>query len=272
MSIEHLSDPDDPRLDAYRIVRDPELVKRSHLFLAEGRQLVRVLMASGRWSIESFVMTPTTLDVMRDDLATHAPDTPCFVLSRADIRALGNIDFHQGCLAAAQRPPIQTAADFQQRHDGRLWIGFDAVGNPDNVGAIFRSARALGASAAVLSGTSCSPLYRKAIRASMGASLLLPFLHADAPWDEILDELRAAGRLVWALSPDGDTEIEDALRDAPDDARHLLLVGAEGPGLGAASRARADRHVRIRMRADVDSLNVASATALALYLFDRRFS
>lgn len=274
MPIEHLTDAADPRLEPYRILRDPELVRHSQCFVAEGRLVVRTLLASQHWPVQSVLVTPTALEDMRADLERLAADVPCYVLDRAALLAIGKIHFHQGCLAMAERPRTESIGSFCTRQGGPLWIGFDAVGNPDNVGAVFRSARALGADAALLSSTSCSPLYRKAVRTSMGASLLLPFLHATEDWAEVLSTVRNADRVIWALTPDDAGQpLGAALAEADPEEARLLVLGAEGEGVGAATRAAAHRRVRIPMRADMDSLNVAAAAAIALYVFqDHRVS
>ena len=270
MPIERLSDPDDPRIAPYHIVRDPQLVRASDCFLAEGRLVVRTLLAEKRFEVESILLTPTALADLQDDVARLAGDVPCYVLDGATLQAVGKISFHQGCLALARRPAGESIHGFLERQAGSLWVGFDGVGNPDNVGAVFRSARALGADAAVASMNSASPLYRKAIRSSMGASLRLPFLHAQAPWAEVLEAVCTSGRVVWALTPDADAQpLEAALRDAPGDERRLLVLGAEGDGIGLATRDAAARCVRIPMAVAVDSINVAAAAAIALYALRR---
>lgn len=264
--IEHIRDPNDPRLAPYHIVRDPELVRRSDCFLAEGRHVVRTLLSQRSHAIESLLLTPTALADLEADLHACAPDVPCFVLAPSTLQAIGNISFHQGCLALGRRPAEEPVRRFVARTRGALWVGFDGVGNPDNVGAVFRSARALGAQAALLSENSCSPLYRKAIRSAMGASLVLPFLHAHEDWSAVLAVVRQTRRVVWALTPDEDAQpLDAALASARPDEDRLLVLGAEGDGVSAATRSVADRRVRIPMVSQTDSINVAAAAAIALY-------
>ena len=258
---------DDSRLDAYRMVRDPQLVRRDRRFLAEGRQVVRQLLRAKRFHVESVLVTEAALAHLSADLARWRPTVPCYVTTPRVFEALGGIRFHQGCLALAARPAPELIASFCERVGGDLWVGFDGVGNPDNVGAVFRSADALGASAAVCSTNSCSPLYRKATRTSMGATLRLPFLHAREAWADVLAAVAATGRVVWALTPDGETSIDEAARI--DTGPRLLVVGAEGGGVSDATRQSASRHVRIPMRSGMDSLNVAASAAVALYVLGR---
>ena len=143
-------------------------------------------------------------------------------------------------------------------------VGLEAVSNPDNVGAIFRSAAALGAGAVVLGPACASPLYRKAIRSSMGAALRLPF--AQVPdWGAALEALAARDHALLALVADPEAEpLAAAAAGLASATRCTLLLGAEGDGLSPSTLARADRRVVIPMEAGIDSLNVAAAAAIAL--------
>ena len=137
------------------------------------------------------------------------------------------------------------------------------VGNPDNIGSIFRNAAAFGAECVLLSPNCCDPLYRKAIRTSIGATLRIPFGNID-DWPGGLSRLRDAGLTTTALTPNPDAEdIEDFVADMP--PRVALLLGTEGPGLSGGATARADRRVRIPIAPAIDSLNVATASGIALH-------
>jgi len=136
----------------------------------------------------------------------------------------------------------------------------EGVNNPDNVGGLFRAGAALGADLVLLGRDCGDPLYRKAIRTSMAATLSLPWVVATA-WPGDLDVLRAAGLAVVACTPDGDAV---SIYDAALPARAAVLVGAEGDGLTAAARARADVAVRVPMFGEMDPLNVATAAAVVL--------
>ena len=143
-----------------------------------------------------------------------------------------------------------------------LVLALEDVSNPDNVGGVFRNARAFGADAIFLSAGCADPLYRKAIRTSMGASLVTPFAHLPG-WADGLAQLRAAGYTLVALTPDPSALDIAHLGAAP--SRVALLLGAEGPGLSAETRAAADLRMQIAMAPGVDSLNVATAAAIALH-------
>ena len=149
----------------------------------------------------------------------------------------------------------------------RTLLALEGVTDPDNVGAIFRNAAAFGVAGVLLSSHCADPLYRKAIRVSMGATLSLPF--AQVPdWAVTLAALRHAGYRLVALCPGADAEdIVEVAGRAPRRPRLALLLGAEGEGLSEATRAAADVEVRIPMAAGVDSLNVAAACGIALHRF-----
>jgi tRNA G18 (ribose-2'-O)-methylase SpoU len=170
-------------------------------------------------------------------------------------------DFHRGCLAAGDRPgdiPLESLLA------ARVLVVLERVTNPDNVGAVFRSALAFGAGGVVLSRGSADPLYRKAIRVSMGATLRVPFARLEE-WPTPLARLGAAGFTIVALTPAAVLDIAELGRPE----RVALLLGAEGDGLGAAARACADVEVAIRMAPGANSLNVATAAAIGLHRLGR---
>ncbi len=134
--------------------------------------------------------------------------------------------------------------------------------NADNVGGVLRNAAAFGAAGVILSPGSVDPLYRKAIRTSMGAAFQVPFLVAE--WPSVLDDLKSQGFFVAALTPDLSARSLDLFAAGPRPARLALLFGAEGDGLSAAALGRADARIRIPMASTADSLNVAVATGIAL--------
>lgn len=259
-------DPDDPRLAVYRKVRDPELVRRAHRFLAEGRLLVRALLAAPGYVIESVLVTPTARAGLADALAAH-PGLTVLEATPAVLEAVCGIHFHQGCLAAAWRPAPSTAGGLLARVPGSgPLVVLERISNPDNVGAIFRSARALGAAGVVLSRSCASPLYRKALRASMGAALTLPFAHDAEALEASWDTVEAAGVVMVALTPSADAlALPDWLASRDPTRRVALVLGAEGEGLSGTALERAHVRVRIPMRPGPDSINVAAAAAIALY-------
>ena len=171
-------------------------------------------------------------------LAAIAARVPIFVCGAADFLGITGHDIHRGCLALVERPPALAL-------DGalaaaRLAVVLEGVGNADNVGGVFRNAAAFGADVVLLSPTCCNPLYRKAIRTSMGATLRVPFVQLDE-WPAVLTRLRAAGftlvALIAAAEPSEPLDTFAARHRAP---KLALLIGAEGPGLTAAVESAAD--------------------------------
>ncbi|MHB8342318.1 MAG: TrmH family RNA methyltransferase, partial [Mycobacteriales bacterium] len=145
----------------------------------------------------------------------------------------------------------------------RRVLVLEAMNNPTNVGGVFRSAAALGMDAVLLDPFCYDPLYRRAVRVSMGAVLAVPYARVT-PWPQGLDRLRAAGFRLWALCPAPTGRPLPELGVAAAD-RVALLLGAEGPGLSAAALAASDEQVRIPMAPGADSLNAAAAAAVACY-------
>jgi len=171
---------------------------------------------------------------------------------------------HRGILAHGVRPPDPGAAALLAGLPSRaLALALIGVANHDNMGGLFRNAAAFGAGAVLLDPSCCDPLYRKAIRVSVGAALRVPFARL-APGEDLVALLEAAGFVPLALTP-GAAEPLTALR-RPD--RAALLLGAEGPGLPADILARA-RPISIPMAAGWDSLNVGAASAVALHELTR---
>ena len=249
---------DDPRLDDYRLLRSPDQLAARGLFVAEGRLIVRGLLASPRFRTVSVLVTESAAAGLTD--ALRASTVPVLVASPEVMNQVAGFDIHRGCLALAARPIPQALEALPLASLGRIVV-LEGVSNPDNVGGIFRSAAAFGVDAVVL-GPSCGdPLYRKAVRTSMGATLAVPFVHAG-PWPAALATLRRHGLSVLALTPAPDAV---PLPNLNVPARVALLLGAEGYGLGPDAVAGADLAIRIPMTGAVDSLNVAVAASIALY-------
>jgi tRNA G18 (ribose-2'-O)-methylase SpoU len=168
-------------------------------------------------------------------------------------------DFHRGCVALGDRRADATLADVLATGALRLVV-LEGASNPDNVGGVLRAARALGGEAAVLSPDCCDPLYRKAVRVSMGAALELPWTQSR-DWRTSLDELRAAGFELVALTPHDGEDVAD-VGALP--VRTALLLGAEADGLRRETLALAGVRLLIPMVPGIDSLNLVTACAVAL--------
>lgn len=268
-----IEDPDDPRVDDYRNLTDAELRQRQEpaagLFMVEGPATIRQLLASP-YPVRSLLLTEHRLAELRADLVAAGGDEPVYVAATEVLRAITGFRFHRGALAAAGRQP---AVPWREVATGPLLLVAEGIGDHENMGALFRNAAAFGVDAILLSPSAVDPLYRRAVRVSMGHVLRVPWARLD-PWPAALDDLRAGGHRLLALTPDpGARPLPGAVLpppggrpggDAPCPAPVALLVGAEGPGLSPDALARADERVRIPMAPGVDSLNVATAAAVAL--------
>jgi tRNA G18 (ribose-2'-O)-methylase SpoU len=265
-----IADLDDPRVAEYRNIPDPELLRAHGAFAAEGRQVVRHLLASDRFDTRSVLVSPAALDGLRDALDARGR-LPVYVMPVERLAALVGFNMHRGCLAIGVRPPATSVASWwQEAAESRLVVAVERVGNADNLGALFRNALAFGAGGVLLSPGCCDPLYRKAIRVSTGAALRLPYA-IDEQWPASLHMLRAAGARVLAMTPGPPArELDDVLASADAGAAVALLVGHEGDGLTEAAMGMAGERVRIALRPGVDSLNVATAAAIALHACRRR--
>jgi hypothetical protein len=172
-----ITDPGDPRLSDYAALRDPAL-RRDGLFLVESRLAVEQLLVGARHRVRSLLATDAALPSLGDALAATTPAPSVYVADAAIVRHVAGYPFHRGCLATAERGPeasLDTILRALPRGPGTL-LALDGVANPDNVGGLFRTAAAFGAAAVLLSPGSADPLYRKAIRAGMGASRRGPAL------------------------------------------------------------------------------------------------
>jgi tRNA G18 (ribose-2'-O)-methylase SpoU len=256
---------DDPRLAIYRDVRDAELRVREGLFLAEGRLNVKRLVTASRYRTHSVFVTPPGLAAIRPALEGLDEAIPVYVASRDLLYGVVGYPMHRGCIAAGERGPEPRLSGLLAARPDPLLV-LEDVSNAENVGGIFRNALAFGAGGVVLTRRSVDPLYRRAIRVSMGATLRVPHARVDSA-EDALEALRAAGYANVALTTASDAAPLPAgpvLEGAP--RRPVALwLGSEGEGLSAAALAGADRRVRIPMAPGADSLNVATAAGIALH-------
>ena len=257
--IQDVDDPADPRLAAFADVGDHAALRARGLFVAEGRLVLRRLIELNRFEIDSILLAPAALAELGARL--RPVGCPVYVARPAVLQAVTGFDFHRGCLALAKRPAQPDPARFAA---GRLLLGLEGVGNPDNVGGLFRVAAAFGADGILLDPACGDPLYRKAIRTSMGAALRVPFAHAPA-FPGGLQPFAEAGFQLVAMTPSASAvPLQRFSRALQPGARLLVLFGAEGAGLSNAVLERADARVRIPVAEDVDSLNVTVAAGIAL--------
>jgi len=249
---------DDPRVASYRWIADPDQLSQRGVFVAEGRLVVRRLIELRQWPIESILVTTAAIDNLADVLP--ATTAPVFVVDQDVMNGIAGFNIHRGCLALVMRPATTTLDRIAAGPLSRVLI-LEGVNNPDNVGGLFRTAAAFGIELVVLGPNCGDPLYRKAVRTSMAATLAVPFVKAPQ-WPGAIADLRADGFTVVALTP---AMSAAPLEDVRPIAKLALLVGAEGDGLTTDAMAASTLTARIPMTPAVDSLNVTTAASIAMY-------
>ena len=261
-----VDDPTDPRLADYRDLRDVQLrraLETEHgLFLAEGEKVVRRAVEGG-FTPRSFLMAPRWLDGLADVLSRS--DAPCYVLSEELAEQVTGFHVHRGALASLHRqpdPPLDTVLD-----GARFVLVLEDLVDHANVGAAFRSGAALGVDAVLLGPRCADPLYRRAVKVSMGAVFALPWTRVP-DWYDALPTLSAREftTVALTLAPDA-VPLEEAVAGRD---RVALVLGSEGHGLTTRWEESADHRAIIPMAAGIDSLNVAAAAAVACYVTARR--
>lgn len=257
-----VADPEDPRLDDYRRLRHPEHRRRvereAGFFVAEGPEAVARLLTSGL-PVRSVVVTPRRMERMRELL--EATPAPVWVVERPVLDQVVGFPLHRGVVAAGDSPPPRSWEQVAAESSGLVLL--EGINDHENLGAIFRSAYALGFDGVLCDPTCADPWYRRAVRVSMGAVLAVPFATLE-PWPAGLEVLRRQGFWVVALTPAGEVGIDEVR--VPEGRRPAVLLGAEGPGLRPETVAAADTTAAIPMRPDADSLNVGHAAAIAFHL------
>ncbi len=253
-----IDDPADPRLEPFRDVKERDLVGRRGLFLAEGEVVVRQALRAGI-VLEALLLAEDRIDKLAD-LVAAGVSTFVYVVAQQVFDTLAGFPVHRGVLGLGRRPAdLGAEALLASAPERAVAVAALGLGNHDNLGGVFRNAAAFGAHAVLLGATSCDPLYRKAIRVSVGAALTTPFarLKDDAALPELL---RRHGFEPLALTPGGGVRLRDLARPP----RAALVLGAEGPGLPPTLLARCTA-VSIPMAAGFDSLNVATTSGIALH-------
>jgi tRNA G18 (ribose-2'-O)-methylase SpoU len=266
---QRVTDADDPRLADYTRLTDVALrihLESAHgLFIAEGTKVISRAVAAG-YPVRSVLVAEGRLGDLPVLPATGAP---VYVVPDATAERLTGYRVHRGALASLCRKPLPAAAALCA--GARRVIVLEDLVDHGNVGAIFRCAAALGVDAVFLSPRCADPLYRRAVKVSMGAVFAIPYARL-AGWHDGLAGLRAAGFRLLALTPDQDAA---PIGEIAPGERTALLLGTEGDGLSSHWRHAADQAVRIPMHpgalaAGVDSLNVVAAAAIACHLLAAR--
>lgn len=260
---------DDERLADYVRLRESSL--RRHLeaeeglFIAEGAKVIRRALAAG-YRPRSFLLAERWLPDLADQLEAW-PDVPVFLVTEALAEAVTGFHVHRGALASLHREQRYAVEDLLSAD--RLVVVEDVVDHA-NVGAILRNAAALGWNGVLLAPRAADPLYRRAIKVSMGAVFSLPWARLE-DWASAPDRLRKAGFLTVALGLGPAALPIEAVHErvVRERRRVAILLGTEGTGLSARWSDEADVVAAIAMHRGIDSLNVAAASAIACYLLRR---
>jgi tRNA G18 (ribose-2'-O)-methylase SpoU len=262
-----VADAADPRLDDFRdlnsIDRRPDLPTGKGLVIAEGVLVVQRMLAS-RFTPRALLGTGRRLAELGADL--DGLDAPFYRVTAEVMADVVGFHLNRGVLASASRAAELTVP---QVLGGATTVAvLEGVNDHENLGAVFRNAAGLGVDAVVFGSGCADPLYRRAVRVSMGHALLVPFAKAK-DWPNDLKLLQDKTFRVLALTPEpAAPSLADAMTGLSGQ-RVAILVGAEGPGLQERTMRSSDLRVRIPMSRGTDSLNVATAAALAFYERDR---
>jgi tRNA G18 (ribose-2'-O)-methylase SpoU len=255
-----IDDPQDPRTAPFRDVRERDLVGRDGMFIAEGEIVLRVLLCSPLHEPASLLIAEQRIAALAPLLATVPEGVPIYAASQAALDGIVGFPLHRGILALGRRGILPSAAELLAGTKPRgLVVVLFGTANHDNLGGVFRNAAGFGADAVLLDAHCCDPLYRKAIRVSVGATLLVPWTRFTVDEDPIA-LLTAQGFESVALSPAGTAPLAAYRRPG----RVAALFGAEGPGLPPDLMARIAT-LSIPMAGGFDSLNLATTSGIVLY-------
>jgi tRNA G18 (ribose-2'-O)-methylase SpoU len=251
----------DPRVAAFRDIREKELAAREGLFVGETLVVLEAMLARPD-AVRAVLASPRMLGRTRELLVSSRCMAPLYTAPDAVLEQLTGIDLHRGVLATGARAPYEPVApaDFAPSRPPRTVLVAEDITNIDNIGQLFRIAAAFGADAVLLSPSCHDPLYRKSLRVSTGHALRVPAVRAE-DWPGDLARFCARFDLaVVATAIQSSVPIASIGRPAG----VAIVVGHESKGVSEAVRAIAARVVRIPMAAGVDSLNVAVSAAIAL--------
>lgn len=258
-----LDDPADSRLDDFRdlnsIDRRPDLPTGKGLVIAEGVLVAQRMLAS-RFTPHALLGNARRFDELAADLAGSA--APYYRVSAELMAEVVGFHLNRGVLAAARRVPELSVSEVIAT--ARTVVVLEGVNDHENLGSIFRNAAGLDVDAVIFGAGCADPLYRRAVRVSMGHALLVPYAKAEN-WPADLQILRDNGFRLVSMTPDAQAlPLAEAIPPLAEQ-RVAVLVGAEGPGLRESTMRASDVRVRIPMARGTDSLNVATAAALAFY-------
>lgn len=254
-----ITDVSDDRVRAYSRLTEAQLRNRLEpekgLFIAESPKVIRSALDAG-CEPQSLLMERRHLELDGRAILERT-DCPVYTGAREVLKSLTGYELTRGVLCAMRRPPERSAAEISE--GARRAAVIDSVVDSTNVGAIFRSAAALGMDAVFLTRTTCDPLNRRAVRVSMGTVFMVPWAYIGSP-----AELKQYGFSTCAMAlTDESVSISDpSLREC---GKLAIVLGTEGDGLSSGVIAGCDFTVKIPMYHGVDSLNVAAASAVAFW-------
>lgn len=258
-----------PELEVYARLTEGQLKNRAEpekgLFIAESPKVIDRALDAGYEPV-SLLMERKHVEGQAREIVARCGEIPVYTSELTVLKELTGFPLTRGVLCAMHRRPLRSAEEVCA--GARRIAVMEEVVNPTNVGAIFRSAAALGMDAVLLTPGSCDPLYRRAVRVSMGTVFQIPWAfigEAVGDWPHpAMDRLRALGFKTVALALEDDSvRIDDPVLAAED--KLALILGTEGEGLAASTIADCDYTARIPMSHGVDSLNVAAASAVAFW-------
>lgn len=262
--LQRITDLGDPALDDYLRMTDVRLRSRVEvergLFMAESYEVISRAVDAGM-EPRSFLMSEKWKDKFAP-LYEQFPEVPVYVGDGDLIEQFTGFHLHRGALASMQRPVLPEVAEVLR--SARTVAVIEDIVDHTNVGALFRSAAALGVDAVLVTPQCADPLYRRSIRVSMGTVFQVPWTRLEAWPRDGVELLHEAGFDVLALAlTDGAVALEHL--DLGPDRKVAFVLGAEGHGLKPATLAAVDQHVVIPMAGGVDSLNVAAASAVVFW-------
>jgi tRNA G18 (ribose-2'-O)-methylase SpoU len=260
---------DDDRIAEFRDIRERDLTGRHGRFLAEGTVVLRMLAeahrSEGDFVAEKVLLLRNRVAGVADILERLPEGVPVYVAEAEVLDSIVGFHLHRGVLALGRREARRGNLVDRLPERSLVLVGC-GISNHDNAGSMFRNAAAFNADAIFLDDTSCDPLYRKAMRVSVGSVLSVPYQRGGDALS-VLTELAERDFAIWSLSPRGETDI----RSIPPSNRMALVVGTEGEGLPQAVLSRF-RSARIPQSVGLDSLNVATATGIAMFAMSSAMS
>lgn len=250
--------PEDERLAAYRDIRERDLVKNKRHFIAEGKTVLQVLVAQSRFKLKSLLILENRLAGLAEIIKQVPEQTPIYIVSQSVIDEIAGFPMHRGVLAIGEASDkieqLPVAAPSWKRI-----VVLSGLSNHDNVGSVFRNAAAFDVDAVIIDQQTCDPLYRKAIRVSVGGVLKVPYFRFET-LSAINDWLAKHSFEPIALSPQGDI----SLSNWKPAGKAAIILGTEGGGLPSKALDKLTT-VKVEMSNDFNSLNVATTSGIVLH-------